>query len=220
MMTGRQALELAAGYIGSGPQTFYNYYSSHVSAFHSGNWCACFASCILMMADAKCAGFPGVYCPTMRDAGVAAGAAVSIANAKAGDVAYFNWDANTRADHVGIVESVDANARTITSIDGNVSNTVGRRTRRWGEVLTIVRPTYAKEEEWMVYGFSQVKNGSSGNAVRICQAALNIRNGAGLLVDGACGPVTVEAIKRWQRKVGLYADGICGAKTWPTLLGK
>ena len=220
MMTGRQALELAAGYIGSGPQTFYNYYSSHVSAFHSGNWCACFASCILMMADAKCAGFPGVYCPTMRDAGVAAGAAVSIANAKAGDVAYFNWDANTRADHVGIVESVDASARTITSIDGNVSNTVGRRTRRWGEVLTIVRPTYAKEEEWMVYGFSQVKNGSSGNAVRICQAALNIRNGAGLLVDGACGPVTVEAIKRWQRKVGLYADGICGAKTWPTLLGK
>ena len=220
MMTGRQALELAAGYIGSGPQTFYNYYSSHVSAFHSGNWCACFASCILMMADAKCAGFPGVYCPTMRDAGVAAGAAVSIANAKAGDVAYFNWDANTRADHVGIVKSVDASARTITSIDGNVSNTVGRRTRRWGEVLTIVRPTYAKEEEWMVYGFSQVKNGSSGNAVRICQAALNIRNGAGLLVDGACGPVTVEAIKRWQRKVGLYADGICGAKTWPTLLGK
>lgn len=220
MMTGRQALELAAGYIGSGPQTFYNYYSSHVSAFHSGNWCACFASCILMMADAKCAGFPGVYCPTMRDAGVAAGAAVSIANAKAGDVAYFNWDANTRADHVGIVESVDANARTITSIDGNVSNSVGRRTRRWGEVLTIVRPTYAKEEEWMVYGFAQVKNGSSGNAVRMCQAALNIRNGAGLLVDGACGPVTVEAIKRWQRKVGLYADGICGAKTWPTLLGK
>lgn len=220
MMTGRQALELAAGYIGSGPQTFYNYYSSHVSAFHSGNWCACFASCILMMADAKCAGFPGVYCPTMRDAGVAAGAAVSIASAKTGDIAYFNWDANTRADHVGIVESVDANARTITSIDGNVSNSVGRRTRRWGEVLTIVRPTYAKEEEWMVYGFSQVKNGSSGNAVRICQAALNIRNGAGLLVDGACGPVTVEAIKRWQRKVGLYADGICGAKTWPTLLGK
>lgn len=220
MMTGRQALELADGYIGSGPQTFYNYYSSHVSAFHSGNWCACFASCILMMADAKCAGFPGVYCPTMRDAGVAAGAAVSIANAKAGDVAYFNWDANTRADHVGIVESVDANARTITSIDGNVSNSVGRRTRRWGEVLTIVRPTYAKEEDWMVYGFSQVKNGSSGNAVRMCQAALNIRNGAGLLVDGACGPVTVEAIKRWQRKVGLYADGICGAKTWPTLLGK
>lgn len=218
MMTGRQALELAAGYIGSGPQTFYNYYSSHVSAFHSGNWCACFASCILMMADAKCAGFPGVYCPTMRDAGVAAGAAVSIANAKAGDIAYFNWDTKTRADHVGIVESVDANARTITSIDGNVSNQVGRRVRKWGEVMTVLRPTYAKEDD--VYGFAQVKNGSSGNTVKLCQAALNIRNAAGLLVDGACGPVTVNAIKAWQKKVGLYQDGICGAKTWPTLLGK
>lgn len=220
MMTGTQAAQLAATYIGSGPQTFYNYYSSHVSAFHSGNWCACFASCIVIMADATCAGLPGVYCPTMRDAGVAAGAAVGIASAKAGDIAYFNWDTNTRADHVGIVESIDASARTITTIDGNVSNSVGRRTRKWGEVLSVVRPTYAKEDDWMVYGFSQVKNGSSGNAVRLCQAALNIRNGAGLLVDGACGPVTVNAIKQWQRKVGLYADGICGAKTWPTLLGK
>ena len=126
MMTGRQALELAAGYIGSGPQTFYNYYSSHVSAFHSGNWCACFASCILMMADAKCAGFPGVYCPTMRDAGVAAGAAVSIASAKTGDIAYFNWDANTRADHVGIVESCEGGL--IHTVEGNAGDAVVRFT--------------------------------------------------------------------------------------------
>lgn len=189
MMTGRQAAELAASYIGSGPQTFYNYYSSHVSAFHSGNWCACFASCIVIMAEAKCAGLPGVYCPTMRDAGVAAGAAVSIASAKAGDIAYFNWDTNTRADHVGIVESVDANARTITSIDGNVSNSVGRRTRKWGEVLTIVRPTYKAE---------------------------SVIEAAKLLVDGIRGKLTVSALQRSLKKKGYYSatiDGVFGVKT-------
>lgn len=189
MMTGKQAAQLAASYIGSGPSTFYAYYSRNVSEFRSGNWCACFASCIVMMAGATCAGLPGVYCPTMRNAGVDAGKAVSVANAKAGDIVYFNWDANSRADHVGICESVNAGSRTITTIDGNVSKQVGRRTRTWGEVMTVIRPTYKAE---------------------------SVVESAKLLVDGVRGKLTVSALQRSLAKKGYYSaavDGVFGAKT-------
>lgn len=189
MMTGTRAVQLAAGYIGSGPSTFYSYYSRNVAPFSSGSWCACFVSCILLMADVKCAGFPGVYCPTIRNAGVEAGAAVSIANARPGDVVFFNWDTNQNADHVGMVESIDANARTITSIDGNVSNQVGRRTRKWGEVMTVIRPTYKAE---------------------------SVVESAKLLVDGIRGKLTVSALQRSLTKKGYYSaavDGVFGVKT-------
>lgn len=50
---------------------------------------------------------------------------------EAGDYIFYNWDDSTQpndgaADHVGIVEKV--NGKTITVIEGNYSNAVGRRT--------------------------------------------------------------------------------------------
>jgi len=47
---------------------------------------------------------------------------------KAGDMIMFDWD-NTRsgADHVGIVESYDAASGTVTTIEGNSSNSVRRK---------------------------------------------------------------------------------------------
>lgn len=78
--------------------------------------------------------------------------------------------------------------------------------------------TSGGEEE--VYNFALVKNGSKGDAVKVCQAALNVRNGAGLHVDGECGSLTASAIKKWQSAHGLEVDGQCGQKTWQSLLGK
>jgi len=40
----------------------------------------------------------------------------------------------------------------------------------------------------------------------------------GLKVDGAFGPVTKAAVVAYQRKRGLYADGVCGPLTWEALL--
>lgn len=188
-MTGKQAAQLAASYIGSGAKPFYDYYSQHFSRFNAGNWCACFVSCILRMAGTTAPGFPGVYCPTLRNAGVDAGKAVSVANAKAGDIVFFNWDGNMNADHVGICESVNAANRTITTIDGNVSNAVGRRIRTWGEVMTVIRPEYAPE---------------------------SVTEAAKLLVDGVRGKLTVSALQRSLRDKGYYSaaiDGVFGVKT-------
>lgn len=209
-MTGKQAAQLAAGYIGSGPSTFYSYYTRNASpAISSGPWCACFASCIIMMAGAKCAGLPGLYCPDTRDAAVAAGAAVSIANAKPGDVAYFNWDANSRADHVGIVESVNAGERTITTIDGNVSGLVGRRTRKWGEVMTIVRPVYAQES--VVEAAKLLVDGIRGKlTVSALQRSLRDKGYYGAAVDGVFGVKTATALQKYLAKLGYYTRAIDG----------
>lgn len=233
-MTGAQAAKLARSYVGSGPSTFYSYYSKHAKpTITNGPWCACFASSIVMMAGATCAGLPGIYCPSMCDAAKRAGATVAISQAKPGDIVYFNWDGNANADHVGICESVDATTRTITTIDGNVSNRVGVRIRKWYEVMSVVRPKYAAEtpakadtpattaakKGWHVYNFTTIKQGAKNATVAILQAVLNVRAGARLAIDGYAGAVTIAAVKAWQKAHGLLVDGIVGPVTWASLLG-
>lgn len=209
-MTGKQAVQLAAGYIGSGPSAFYGYYSQHFSEFRSGNWCACFVSCIVKMAGAKCAGLPGVYCPTMRNAGVAAGKAVAVSSAKPGDIVYFNWDANQNADHVGMVERIDATARTITSIDGNVSGKVGRRTRKWSEVMSVIRPTYAKEKQRVAAKL--LVDGVFGKVtVKRLQEALRDKGYYDGVIDGVFGPMTAKALQRYLAKLGYYKMAVDGS---------
>lgn len=69
-----------------------------------------------------------------------------------------------------------------------------------------------------VYYFGHVQSGKTGTAVKMLQAALNIRANAGLAVDGSCGPATVAAIKNWQSSHGLAVDGSCGPATWTSIL--
>lgn len=57
-----------------------------------------------------------------------------------------------------------------------------------------------------------LKRGSRGDGVRWLQYALNDRK-YGLIVDGDFGEKTEEAVKSYQMKRGLLADGIVGART-------
>jgi hypothetical protein len=69
--------------------------------------------------------------------------------AKPGDHVLFDWQPGTGADHVGVLESVDRQARTVTCIEGNTSSTtsgsqdnggmVARRTRSFDVVLGVAR---------------------------------------------------------------------------------
>lgn len=65
------------------------------------------------------------------------------------------------------------------------------------------------------WGSRVVKKGSNGNLVRLVQMMLVCRGysvgSAGC--DGDCGAKTVAAIKSYQKKNGLSADGICGKNT-------
>ena len=57
-----------------------------------------------------------------------------------------------------------------------------------------------------------IRLNSRGNDVRWLQYALN-QNGYGLIVDGIAGYKTIGALKGFQVKHGLTADGICGKLT-------
>lgn len=69
-----------------------------------------------------------------------------------------------------------------------------------------------------VYGFPTVSRGSTGNAVKMMQAAFNVRFGYSLAVDGSCGPASSAAIVDVQTRLGLDPDGYCGPLTWQAIL--
>ncbi|MFZ5849321.1 MAG: glycoside hydrolase domain-containing protein [Actinomycetota bacterium] len=59
-----------------------------------------------------------------------------------------------------------------------------------------------------------LKIGSGGNGVRRVQRALNATIHAGLAVDGIFGPATTNAVRRYQREVGLRRTGVVAPDTW------
>ncbi|WP_417777077.1 N-acetylmuramidase domain-containing protein [Stutzerimonas xanthomarina] len=63
-----------------------------------------------------------------------------------------------------------------------------------------------------------LRNGSRGLAVRQLQTQLN-HHGAGLYVDGDFGDITEAAVRAYQLKVGLVADGVAASKTLAALAG-
>ena len=75
-----------------------------------------------------------------------------------------------------------------------------------------------------MFTVSNVRNGSKGACVNLLQRLLDQAgilgaDGNRLTIDGDAGKNTVYAIKVYQSKVGLEADGDCGPKTWGKILG-
>lgn len=63
-----------------------------------------------------------------------------------------------------------------------------------------------------------LRHGDRSQAVRILQKNLN-SHGAKLTTDGNYGDATEAAVRAYQLKVGLVADGIAGSKTQTSLAG-
>lgn len=61
-----------------------------------------------------------------------------------------------------------------------------------------------------------VKKGAKGELTKLLQACL-ICHGFGLVLDGDFGDATHEAVRGFQRSVGLSDDGIAGRNTWTKL---
>ena len=60
--------------------------------------------------------------------------------------------------------------------------------------------------------------GSTGEAVRLLQERLRL-HGFLATVDGAFGPATEAAVRRFQKSVALGVDGVVGAISWAALMG-
>lgn len=164
---------------------------------------------------------------------------------KPGYIICYNWDTSVQpndgyADHIGIVESVDTNARTMKVIEGNTNGgVVGRRIIPigWGYIRGYAVPKYADstaaktenksnaETRRTRYMFEvkTVQSGSTGNDVKLLQRLLKSngckgRDGKNLTIDGSCGDNTVYAIKEYQKKKKLKVDGSAGNDTWKSIL--
>ncbi len=65
--------------------------------------------------------------------------------------------------------------------------------------------------------FSQLQIGDSGEAVTLLQELLIALDPSALTADGEFGEATEVAVKAFQLKSELDADGIVGAATWAAL---
>lgn len=169
------------------------WYADLVNASYYGTsgvpFCAMAVSYWFAQAGATCAGIPEAYCPYILNKARSAGAILSDkTKAQPGDVVLFNWDGGV-VDHVGIVEkNLGSYIQTIegnTTINGR-SGSVGRRTRSWGTVAAVIRPSYG--------GSSGTTSGGTSTGA----------SGTRLKVDGYIGK---DSTTEWQTQLGTVPDG-------------
>ena len=72
-----------------------------------------------------------------------------VAQAKVGDVAFFDWDHDGEQDHTGIVTGIDLKNKKIKTIEGNTSDTshsnggvVKEQWRSFSVIMGVGRPAY------------------------------------------------------------------------------
>lgn len=145
-----------------------------------------------------------------------------------GALVYYDVSGMGRISHVGIVESVNADGSWV-AIEGN-TNAAGSRTG--GGVRRLRRTTVGTHRGGFGYpqyaaqsaapalsvGWPTIRRGSTGDAVRALQEALNrwltAQRRRPLTVDGDFGTNTRAAVVAFQLDRGLDADGIVGPLTW------
>ncbi|XWN33734.1 MAG: TIGR02594 family protein [Devosia sp.] len=135
-----------------------------------------------------------------------------------GAIVVFPRGPNPLYGHVGIVEAVHADG-TITVVNGNVRNEVRRSTFRVDAILPdgIRWPPGAEAPRDGVplvpdtpLGVRTLRPGARGADVSALQRDLNVLN-YGLRVDGVYGGRTEDAVRRFEGRRGLAADGVADA---------
>lgn len=188
------------------------YWSAVVgSAWDGQAWCAAFASWVMRQAGVSCAGLPHTYCPTIQARAVAAGAVrPDKSQAQTGDLVLFDWDKNSNADHVGVVEANIGSS--LQTIEGNVSNSVGRRTRAWGDVLMVIVPDYGDGADGTPTAASLVVDGDFGPlTIGATQTCLQEHGHyLGCLVDDDWGRLSKTSMQQYLADLGYYSRSIDG----------
>lgn len=149
-------------------------------------------------------------------------------------------------NHVGIVEKVSGS--TITVIEGNKNNAVERRKiavngkyiRGYGvpKYDTKSNNVLNWQKAAIKDGFKFPKYGADGEWGAECEAVAKkaickkyligyknknltkiVQKAVGVTVDGKFGKGTKTAVIKWQKLMGLEADGVVGYNTWRKILG-
>lgn len=120
-------------------------------------WCAVFVCWCFAQAGLRSLVKITGGCTTMMRWFEANGQTIEPKSAQPGDLVFYQFDKDSYADHIGIVESVTKDG--VVAIEGNTSITsdddggaVMRRERKWGQIMAVGRPKWpedAKEENGM-----------------------------------------------------------------------
>ena len=89
----------------------------------------------------------------------------------------------------------------------------------WSHVARLTDVDYDtqdQEETPMIDVHETIRKGAKGPAVAALQGLL-IRQGYEIAADGKVGSKTDDALRDYQRRTGLDADGVCGPMTWEAL---
>lgn len=190
---------------------------------YSIEWCAQFvidcaraAGCSQYIGNSP--GVPTFYSQVLGKGGKV----VSYSQVKAGDLAFTG-----NLGHVEIVHNVIGGK--IYTVGGNTGSlnlhnakvTVRDDRNRRNDLVKFLRPAYGNTT--VVEAVSNpdahsvptqnLYRGSRGDSVSWVQSICNRLLGSSLDVDGQYGSDTVNAVKAFQRKYGLAADGIVGPQT-------
>jgi Putative peptidoglycan binding domain len=184
------------------------------------------------------------YCPAAVGYGHNHGATRYSWQAEPGDIVLFDWNGDGTADHTELATAYQGGA--LFTIGGNSgpSNVDGFKGQggvhrhRWNapagqgnaQVLVVINTakvvsfgaaahltkpgTAPPAEPRLLMLKSPMMTGAD---VRAVQNALNLRNHAGLTVDGSYGPMTMQAVLSWQQREHLEADGMAGPQTRKSL---
>lgn len=199
------------------------------------DWCAYFDSTIKIKGQLDCPYFPNGFAFDKRDLGVIGDRWVEPLNLQPGDFIGFDWDGGGQwgGDHVGYVVQRDG-AGDYWTVEGNCGGAVRLKhrtienTRSYysdGSIKGIgiiggIRPKY-KEKKKMLKTLPLLKKGDKGFAVGVLQRLLILRGIATFTnPDEVFGDKTEASVKEFQELVGIYPDGMVGAKTWPALTSK
>lgn len=143
---------------------------------------------------------------------------------KPGDIIFFQFDKDSYADHMGIVES--STSSTVTCIEGNTSSTseddggcVMRRTRKLSLVMCGARIfEEQKENNKISIEIEELNQGNTSMYNKTLQILLNYYGYDCGKVDGIFGNNTMSAVKKFQLSNKLTQDGIVGKNTWNKLI--
>lgn len=204
-------------------------------------WCAAFVSAVGYAENLTSIILPECACDPMIALYRAQGRWMETDSyiPKMGDIIMYDWedsgvgDNMGSADHVGIVES--CNGSTIVVIEGNISDSVGRRNisvnakfirgyclPKYGGITTPTVSTAAssiKTSTLVEKGDENPEYGDISVYVAMLQGALKYRGFDPGIIDGEFGPNTKMALLRFKTSNKLTADSKCDEKTWEALRG-
>ena len=216
------------GGVKTGDDLFINFYNKLCGTSFSVSstpWCAIFATYNLRVCNVPtwvCPSFAG--CGTINDNFITPNGFnrdPKTYTPLPGDLVFFKWvNSTNRFDHVGLVEKVVGN--TLYTIEGNTRggySECGVRHKSYDTSSSVIVRYGAipyESIETLVNPFpvpTSASRGTKGSAAYWVQFELKMIQKLDIDIDGAFGPATESALKTFQTKNNLIADGILNMST-------